>query len=80
MQRAPGLHSPALVLQGTRDPFGTPEDVAGYSLSPAIRVSWIEDGDHSWKPRARSGRTLQENLEAGILTAAGFIEGLPAAD
>ncbi len=71
--------TPALVLQGTRDPFGTPEDVAGYSLSPSIHVSWIEDGDHSWKPRARSGRTLPQNLEEGIVTAAGFVDGLPAA-
>ncbi|HYN19586.1 MAG TPA: alpha/beta family hydrolase, partial [Thermoanaerobaculia bacterium] len=31
------LRTPALIIQGTRDPFGTPEDVAGYSLSPAIR-------------------------------------------
>ncbi|MEP6800420.1 MAG: alpha/beta family hydrolase [Acidobacteriota bacterium] len=72
------LRTPALVLQGTRDPFGTPEDVAGYSLSPTIRVTWIEDGDHSWKPRARSGRTLQENVDEGIAAAAGFVDGLPA--
>ena len=72
------LRTPALVLQGTRDPFGTPEDVAGYALSPAIRVSWIEDGDHSWKPRARLGRTLPQNLEEGIVRAAEFVEGLPS--
>jgi uncharacterized protein len=56
------LATPALIVQGTRDAFGTREDVAGYSLSPAIRVVWLEDGDHSWKPRASSGRTEAQNM------------------
>ena len=43
------LRTPALILQGTRDPFGTRDDVTGYSLSKAIRVEWIERGDHSLK-------------------------------
>lgn len=43
------LRTPALILQGTRDPFGTREDVAGYKLSRAIHVEWIEKGDHSLK-------------------------------
>ncbi|MEP6768258.1 MAG: alpha/beta family hydrolase [Acidobacteriota bacterium] len=67
------LRTPALILQGTRDPFGTPDQLAGYGLSPAIQVSWIEDGDHSWKPRVRSGRTLAQNLEEGIERAAEFV-------
>lgn len=70
------LRTPALVLQGTRDPFGTPDEVAGYGLSPAIRVVWVEDGDHSWKPRVKSGRTLGDNMSFGIEEAARFIEAL----
>ena len=62
------LATPALIVQGTRDAFGTPEDVAGYRLSPTIRVVWLEDGDHSWKPRASSGRTEAQNM-AGALAA-----------
>jgi len=72
------LATPALILQGTRDPFGSPEDVAGYRLSPAIRVVWVEDGDHSFKPRAKSGRTERENVAFAIETAAGFLRGLGA--
>ncbi len=45
------LAVPALIVQGTRDPFGTREEVAGYALSPAIEVLWVEDGDHDLKPR-----------------------------
>ena len=43
------LRTPALILQGTRDPFGTQEEVATYRLSKAIRVEWTEKGDHSLK-------------------------------
>jgi predicted alpha/beta-hydrolase family hydrolase len=71
------LATPALIVQGTRDPFGSPEEVASYRLSPSIRLHWIEDGDHSFKPRARSGRTEQQNLEEAIETAAAFVRGLP---
>lgn len=54
------IKTPTLILQGTRDPFGFPADVAGYRLSPNIEVHWLEDGDHDFKPRKASGRTQQE--------------------
>ncbi len=67
------LRTPALILQGTRDAFGVPDEVAGYGLSPEIRVHWIEQGDHSFKPPARSGRTEAGNVEEAIAEAAAFI-------
>ena len=67
------LRTPALILQGTRDAFGAPDEVAGYGLSPAIRVEWIEGGDHSFKPPARSGRTEKDNVEGAIAAAADFV-------
>jgi uncharacterized protein len=70
------LQTPTLVVQGTRDPFGTPEDVAGYRLSPAIRIVWLEDGDHSFKPRAASGRTEKQNLQEAVTAVAGFVKSL----
>lgn len=68
------LRTPALILQGTRDPFGSPEDVGSYRLSRAIHVRWIPDGDHSFKPRVSSGRTETQNLEDAIRAAADFCE------
>jgi len=70
------LHTPTLILQGTRDPFGSPEEIAGYELSTAIRVRYLADGDHSFKPRASSGRTEGQNLEEAIEAVAGFVAGL----
>lgn len=68
------LRTPSLIVQGTRDPLGTEEDVAGYSLARAIELAWMEDGDHSFKPRKRSGRTLDENFEAAAAAAVSFIQ------
>jgi len=73
------LATPALILQGTRDPFGTREDVEGYRLSPSIRVEWLEGGDHSFKPPAGSGKTEAQHVSAAIDAAAAFIRALPAA-
>jgi uncharacterized protein len=70
------LKTPALVLQGTRDSFGMPDDVKRYKLSRKIRIEWIEDGDHSFKPRARSGRTESGNLEAAVAHIVKFMKSL----
>ena len=67
------LRTPALVVQGTRDTLGSRDDVAGYSLSPSIRIHWIEDGDHSLKPRAKSGRTEPQSLEEAADEVSRFV-------
>ena len=67
------LSAPALVCQGTRDPFGTTEDVAGYELSDQIEIEWLEDGDHSFKPRKRSGVTLEQNMAQAIDASVRFM-------
>jgi uncharacterized protein len=70
------LRTPAMILQGTRDTFGLPEEIAGYALSRAIRIEWLEDGDHSFKPRVRSGQTEAGNLQKAIELVVGFIASL----
>jgi predicted alpha/beta-hydrolase family hydrolase len=68
------LKTPALFVQGTRDALGSREDVEGYSLSPAIRLVWLEDGDHSFKPRVSSGHTEKGHLAAAVEAVAEFME------
>ena len=70
------LRTPGLILQGTRDSFGKPEEVRKYHLSRAIRIEWLEDGDHSFRPRARSGRTEADNLNAAIVRMTEFVASL----
>lgn len=72
------LQTPTLIVQGERDALGTREDVSGYSLSPAIHMHWLADGDHSFKPRKASGRTEEQNWEEGIAAVADFVNGVRA--
>ncbi|GLS19708.1 alpha/beta hydrolase [Labrys miyagiensis] len=58
------MQTPALIVQGTRDPFGTREEVSAYILSKAIEILWLEDGDHDLKPRkAVSGFTAADHMK-----------------
>ena len=67
------LRVPTLICQGTRDPFGTRDEVPGYGLSPSIDVHWLEDGDHDLRPRkAISGRSYAENLAEAADAVAAF--------
>ena len=60
------LKTGTLICQGTRDPFGTADEVPAYPLSKAIRLAWLEDGDHGFKPRKASGRTEAQNWETAL--------------
>jgi len=58
------LKTPTLIVQGTRDEFGTREDVSAYKLSPAIEFLWLEDGNHDLKPRKSiSGFSSADHLK-----------------
>jgi uncharacterized protein len=67
------LRTPALIVQGTRDSFGRPDEVEKYKLSKKIRILWIEGGDHSLKPPARSGRTEAQNVADAIAEVQRFV-------
>ena len=72
------LRTPALLVQGTRDRFGSRDEVRSYRLSSRIRLAWIEDGDHSFKPRARSGRSEEEALGEAVALVTAFLAELPS--
>lgn len=71
-----GLKTPALILQGERDPFGRREEVGGYGLSRSIAVDFLPDGDHDLKPRKKSGRTREENWQDAVARIVRFIAAL----
>ncbi len=60
------LTTPTLICQGTRDPFGKSEDIKSYSLSSKIQLHWIDDGNHNFTPRKKSGRTEVENFNQAL--------------
>lgn len=73
------LKTPALIVQGERDAFGTRDEISLYSLSRKIRISFLPDGDHSFKPRASSGRTEKQNLEEAVALVSEFLGSLRSA-
>lgn len=72
------LKTPTLICQGTRDEFGTPDEVAQYPLSPSIRIHWLEDGDHDLKPRRASGHTPASHLETMARLASDWVDAILA--
>ena len=67
------LRAPLLILQGERDPMGSMDEVPGYDLKSPLQLQWIPDGDHSFKPRKRSGRTEAMNLDLAVDVAHQFM-------
>lgn len=70
------MRMPALILQGTRDPFGRPQEVRTYGLPPNVRVHWLAEGDHSFAPPASSPRTEAENLGEAVAAILDFAAAL----
>ncbi|MEZ8021585.1 alpha/beta fold hydrolase [Vibrio sp. 10N.222.54.A1] len=68
------LAKPCLILQGERDTFGKREEFADFDLSDSIRVEFIPDGDHSFKPRKSSGYTEQQNIALTVEKLSAFIK------
>lgn len=68
------LKTKTLIIQGTRDSMGTKEECLSYPLSKKIKFSWLEDGDHSWLPRKKSGHSIEEHLETAAREIAKFIK------
>jgi uncharacterized protein len=71
------IKTPTLIVQGERDSFGNRDEVAEYKLSSAIKVHWLKDGDHSFRPRKASGATERQNMDAALGAIVGFAAELP---
>lgn len=57
-----------LIIQGTRDSFGKPEQVVQYALPDNVRLHWLAEGDHSLLPTRRSGFAETELWQQAIDT------------
>lgn len=69
------IRTPTLICQGTRDPFGTRDEVKTYDLAETIEFLWLEDGDHDLKPRKTiSGFSAADHLRTMAKAVAAFAE------
>ena len=67
------LNIPMLVCQGERDVFGHRAESASWQLPRSIQFSWLTDGDHSFKPRKKSGLTEADNRTTACQAVIEFI-------
>jgi predicted alpha/beta-hydrolase family hydrolase len=60
----PDVRAPMLFVQGSRDPFGTPEELGPIveRLGPGTRLFVVEGGDHSLAVSKRRGDTFETVL------------------
>lgn len=68
-----GMRTPTLVVQGERDAMGREEEVSTYTLSEQLQLAWMPDGDHSFKPRQRSGHSESTNWDLAIVAMDRFL-------
>ena len=74
IEHLPHIVQPLAIIQGSRDKLGDYDDVASYSLPSSIKWCWLEDGDHDFKPRVKSGLTHQQHIQSCIDYLAVYIK------
>lgn len=67
------LVKPTLIIQGTRDPFGKPEENVEEHLSKDMTLMWLEGGDHSLKARKKDPVSTAELWAQAAISVAEFI-------
>ncbi|HAV1509641.1 TPA: alpha/beta fold hydrolase [Vibrio parahaemolyticus] len=67
------IDKPTLILQGERDTFGKREEFDEFVFSQQVKVSFLPDGDHSFKPRKSSGHTEACNIALAVEQLSAFI-------
>ncbi|PHR85487.1 MAG: hypothetical protein COA59_00575 [Colwellia sp.] len=65
---------PILILQGERDTLGSQVEIVQYDVSTLCHTIFLPDGDHSLKPRVKSGYTHQQHIETAVSAIVTFIQ------
>ncbi len=68
------LVTPALIVQGTRDPFGKPPQVSGYALAPTVALHWLDTADHDFQPLKKSGNDQSVMIGQAASAVLEFLE------
>jgi predicted alpha/beta-hydrolase family hydrolase len=63
----PDIHAPSLFVSGTRDAFGTPEELTtAVDQVPNAKLYWLDGADHGFAVLKRSGRTKDEVYQEAV--------------
>ena len=74
----PSLRMPVLFASGTRDVFGTPQELerAAEKIPGPIEFHWIDTADHGFRPLKSSGLTVGSALVGVAEAVVRFVTGL----
>jgi predicted alpha/beta-hydrolase family hydrolase len=80
VEHFPKLTMPVLFVSGTRDAFGTPDELEQHAEKITGRVTfhWISTGDHGFKPLKSSGLTPAVALVGVAEAVVDFVASLPS--
>ncbi|KPP98955.1 alpha/beta fold hydrolase [Marinobacter sp. HL-58] len=69
------LQRPVQIIQGTRDPFGKRPEVEekGVDSIKSVSLSWLEGGDHDYRPLARQPENHEQMIRQAARLAADFM-------
>ncbi len=79
VEHFPRVRVPCLFVSGTRDAFGTPDELKRHAKKIKGKVSWhwIDTADHGFKPLKASGLTQPAALAAAAVATVAFVAALP---
>jgi len=79
VEHFPKLRMPVLFVSGTRDAFGSPDELRQHAKKIKGKVSfhWIDTGDHGFKPLKSSGLTRAAAVDAAAESVVRFVRSLP---
>ena len=67
---------PGLIVQGTRDALGNAQEVESYHLPSSIKVQWLENMDHGFKPYKGAPLNQWQAVECSATWAAAWCQQL----
>jgi uncharacterized protein len=78
VEHFPRLTMPVLFVSGSRDSFGTPAELKRHAkkVKGPVTFSWVETGDHGFKPLKASGLSAADALAGVGAAVVEFVEGL----
>ena len=78
VEHFPRIRVPCLFVSGTRDAFGTPDELQRHAkqIKGPVEWHWIETADHGFKPLKSSGLTVDAALDAAAMAVVSFVHAL----
>lgn len=70
----PAVAVPLVIVQGSRDALGNPDDIQQYTLPPHLHMNWLETANHDFVPLKRSGFTQAQCIEHAARIAGDFMD------